>query len=538
LLFNNTFFACFNSRTVKRWFTKKGGRLKPDKTAREGDDPFKVSGREILANMDKNTKQALRKATRKSDAKLSHSIGYLSNIKNSLIIRGDSGFQEGIKENLIIEFVQNGVDNIMVADVLRMIDIDYDPLQIIEHAIVRYPIITDGQISSWKSVRINDFPPSSKFIAFINREVECPPAARSWFFRRDRKRMEELGYAAKVVNTPMLRGLMSAAYWSGLTRPQAEYLICKAVQETFLDSALTVIAASIDDLKFVPPANGNIGRRVPQSIPFKDGAVKIYFTDRLDSRSEYFTKPCPIVLSLGVGPAALQATLALQPIESREAKVALIQQRVRSNDKLALDVADAALPAMEVFIVEAQLEMVVTKQTSAERKRLTVAEKELVLAEALGGEKRSILSVTACPNLPVRIRVADRAGSSVWRDALLQCLTSDEGRSIPGGHFVSIRAKRGDVRVVRLLRNSSDGEAVELNPLRPQDIEDRICNFVFRQKPLFLYGTTLDGNSIVWDDSSDAPPTPLEDLGPMGPIISSEGLIFTDIRQIFEPHEG
>jgi hypothetical protein len=62
LLFNNTFFACFNSRTVKRWFTKKGGRLKPDKTAREGDDPFKVSGREILANMDKNTKQALRKA--------------------------------------------------------------------------------------------------------------------------------------------------------------------------------------------------------------------------------------------------------------------------------------------------------------------------------------------------------------------------------------------------------------------------------------------------------------------------------------------
>ncbi len=62
LLFNNTFFACFNSRTVKRWFTKKGGKLKPDKTAREGDDPFKVSGRKILANMDKNTKQALRKA--------------------------------------------------------------------------------------------------------------------------------------------------------------------------------------------------------------------------------------------------------------------------------------------------------------------------------------------------------------------------------------------------------------------------------------------------------------------------------------------
>ena len=64
LLFNNTFFACFNSRTVKRWFTKKGGRLKPDKTAKEGEDPFKVSGREILANMDKNTKQALWQAKR------------------------------------------------------------------------------------------------------------------------------------------------------------------------------------------------------------------------------------------------------------------------------------------------------------------------------------------------------------------------------------------------------------------------------------------------------------------------------------------
>ena len=88
----------------------------------------------------------------------------------------------------------------------------------------------------------------------------------------------------------------------------------------------------------------------------------------------------------------------IQPIESREAKVALIQQRVRANDKLALDFAEASLPAMEVFVVEAQLEMVVTKQTSAERKQLTVAAKELVLAEAFGGERRSIISVTACPN--------------------------------------------------------------------------------------------------------------------------------------------
>ena len=211
-------------------------------------------------------------------------------------------------------------------------------------------------------------------------------------------------------------------------------MICQAAQATFVDSALTVIAASIDDLKFVPPANGKIGRWVPQSIPFKAGAIKIYFTDRLDLRSGYLTESCPIVLSLGVGPAALQATLDLQPIESREAKVALIQQRVRSNDKLALDVAAAALPAMEVFIVEAQLEMVVTKQNSAERKQLTVAAKELVLAEAFGGERRSIISVTACPNNRVRIRVADRAGSSVWRDDLVQSLSSDEGYSVPGGH--------------------------------------------------------------------------------------------------------
>ena len=136
LLFNNTFFACFNSRTVKRWFTKKGGRLKRNKTAKEGEDPFKVSGRKILAKMDQNTKQALWKATRRSDADLSHSIGYLSNIKSSLIIRGDSGFREGIKENIIIEFVQNGADRIVVADVLRMIDINYDPLQIMMHTVV------------------------------------------------------------------------------------------------------------------------------------------------------------------------------------------------------------------------------------------------------------------------------------------------------------------------------------------------------------------------------------------------------------------
>jgi hypothetical protein len=134
--------------------------------------------------------------------------------------------------------------------------------------------------------------------------------------------MEELGChgAAKVVNTLMLRDLMSAAYWCGLTRPQAEYLIFQAVQETFLDSALTVIAAPIDDLKFVPPTNWNLGRRVPQSIAYKNGAVKIYFTDRLNSRRECFAKPSPIVLSIGVGTAALQATLDLQSIESREAR--------------------------------------------------------------------------------------------------------------------------------------------------------------------------------------------------------------------------
>jgi hypothetical protein len=93
-----------------------------------------------------------------------------------------------------------------------------------------------------------------------------------------------------------------------------------------------------------------------------------------------------------VGPAALQATLDLQPIESREAKVALIQQRVRSNDKLALDVAAAALPAMEVFIVEAQLEIVVTKQTSAERKQLTVAAKSLcwLRRSAVKGDQSSL----------------------------------------------------------------------------------------------------------------------------------------------------
>ena len=67
----------------------------------------------------------------------------------------------------------------MVADVLRMIDIDYDPHQIIMNTIVRDPVTThDGKVSSWKSVRINEFPPSSKFIAFIIREVDCPPAAR------------------------------------------------------------------------------------------------------------------------------------------------------------------------------------------------------------------------------------------------------------------------------------------------------------------------------------------------------------------------
>ncbi len=103
-------------------------------------------------------------------------------------------------------------------------------------------------------------------------------------------------------------------------------------------------------------------------------------------------------MSLGVGPAELQTTLDLQPTESREAKVALIQQRVCSNDKLALDVLEGALPAMEVIVVETQLEITVTKQTSTGGKWLTLAGKELVLAEAFGSKTRSTISDTACPN--------------------------------------------------------------------------------------------------------------------------------------------
>ncbi len=63
--------------------------------------------------------------------------------------------------------------------------------------------------------------------------------------------------------------------------------------------------------------------------------------------------------------------------------------------------------------------------------------------------------------------------------------------------------------MLRLLRESSDGEAVELNPLLLQDIESRICDFVFSQKPLFLYGSTLDGDedSMVWKTTSNSPLT-------------------------------
>ena len=93
LLFNNTFFACFNSRTVKRWFTKKGGRLKPDKTAKEGEDPFKVSGREILANMDKNTKQALQKAKRglSKTVSLPGAVSYIAVASLALVVVSRNG---------------------------------------------------------------------------------------------------------------------------------------------------------------------------------------------------------------------------------------------------------------------------------------------------------------------------------------------------------------------------------------------------------------------------------------------------------------
>ncbi len=109
---------------------------------------------------------------------------------------------------------------------------------------------------------------------------------------------------------------------------------------------------------------------------------------------------------------------------------------VRSTDTLALDVAEAALPAIEVYKVEAQMEISQRrKEKVASWPNLTVTDKELALTEAFSGEKRSILSVTACSNHLVQIRVADLAGSSVWRDTLLQSFTSDESRSIPGGRF-------------------------------------------------------------------------------------------------------
>ncbi len=90
LLFNNTLIACLNSRTVKRWFSKKGGRLKPDKSAKEWENLLKGSGPHILVDVDKNAKQALRKAESglKSTVSLPGAVSYFAVASLVLVVDG------------------------------------------------------------------------------------------------------------------------------------------------------------------------------------------------------------------------------------------------------------------------------------------------------------------------------------------------------------------------------------------------------------------------------------------------------------------
>jgi hypothetical protein len=509
------------------------------------EDHFISAGRDLLAEMDKLTKQTLLDITGKPEAELWYSIGYLHHLKTAPCDLGDKGLQPGNSENITIEFLQSGATQDFVAEILQQIDSEYEHQYIIEHSFLRGQNQRAGSntLAPWKSMRFSDFIPTEKFLKVIYGESHCPSAAKNWFFRRDLYKMDELG--AELPNSPALAILLQTASLLQLTRPQAEIMIRDALNQHFKNTSLhnTIIAVKLEDLKW--PKMGASGNSLSRSSPFTVDyselvkPVKVYFCNRHSVLSVQALSE-PIILTLGNGPgaAALSVETALTPILSRRQREATWDRWEQIANEQALSAAKATPEIQKVIVVKGQLNVKYTDEYKARKAKLSLADLRTAIADALGGVVRGIHSALISTDeryFPrfdngVSFRILERS-NTVWANTLVHRLSSDETQYLRGNVFASIRL-RGAAQVVNLSEAESAEEAgMELSS---GDIMGELEDHLHRTGPLFLPCTTADGEQLVWEATPRTPLTPLSQiLTPANRVLSIAGVEYRDLRTIF-----
>ncbi len=64
-------FVCFESQLAKRWYMRKGGRVKPDKDANEQQHPSQVTSLQFIKKTNRNAENSMVKTARKSCKQIS-----------------------------------------------------------------------------------------------------------------------------------------------------------------------------------------------------------------------------------------------------------------------------------------------------------------------------------------------------------------------------------------------------------------------------------------------------------------------------------
>jgi hypothetical protein len=497
---------------------------------------FALSGQRFLDNMDKAITQKILIAAGKPEADLWPSIGYIEHLKTLRRPLGDEGMQKGIAETITIDFIHSGADMEFVAPILLLMDPELNRRRIVSNSNLRPPNFREnGTPVNWHSAKIEEFLPTDKILDVINGRTDPPTAAKDWFFRRDFKD----SFGARMSTSIEMGKFLQVASLMGMTRPQVEFMLKDALNESFRGLSLenTVTAVVMADLKFPRgnSGNGQLGRVTPYAMDYSDlNRIDVYFRSA-QAVENLRAISAPITLTLGGDhDNSLRATVNLVPIKSQQQRAELWE----SWELETIDEAKAAARAdsleTEVVVVRAKLDVSYAAAYKA-GKKLTLAGLQKALAEALGGVPTGIHSVAirTCDqyrarfDLGVTICLHETPGT-VWTRVLTNRLQGKKEQCLEGKVFASIRTK-GEVTIERVSEASPAGEELCLGA-----VTGELKNWLLHTGPLFIPKVTTTRELVVWEATSDDQQTALDQiLGPVDTILKIEDRSYHDVRTIF-----
>jgi len=456
---------------------------------------------------------------------------------------GDAGLHAGTMEPITIDFLPVSATMDTVVNVLQKFDPAYDYRDIVAQSRDRNPNQRedDRKPVGWKSVKLDEFIPTQKFLDGLYAQTPQPPEASRWFFRRDFFRLE--AYGARVNPTPEFKNFLRLTALLELTHPQVEFWLRDQFNAAFKGSHLenAVIAVEMQDKKFqqTKAAAGQLGHVIPLVVDYWDLCnITVYFRDEQAVRElERWAEPTVIALGQENVPDRLQTTVVLTPIKSRSKQREMWEAwESESIEKAKLE-APRLDPKASVTVLRARLNVEFTPE-SRTRPLPTLVGMQRALVDALGGELKGVYSADILPDGKYRpqfhrgvtICIIETPGT-LWTDVLVKKLKGEMTPFWRGKLFASIQLK-GEPHVMRL--SDAPPAAPEEEELSQGEIMCELEDHLYRQGHLFIPKVTKDGRPVVWKPTPSAPVTPFDQIiGQVDHTLTIDGRVYRDIRAIF-----